>query len=129
MCNPPAVRVDKTPGASFRYSGGGYLVVQQARTDLTGMPFDTFVERSVLDRLQMAQTTFAQQLPADKLSAASAAHDARGRAIPSHSHVYPELAAAGLWTTPQDLALFLIELMLPSMIGRTDFCRAPSLKR
>jgi hypothetical protein len=41
-----------------------------------------------------------------------------GGAVPDKRMVYPEMAAAGLWTTPSDLATFLIEVQL-ARVGRS----------
>jgi CubicO group peptidase (beta-lactamase class C family) len=108
--NTPPIVVDKVPGASFRYSGGGYVVMQQAIVDLSGKKFAAVAKESVLDALAMTDSTYDQPLPAASLAFAASAHDANGRVLEEGSHVYPELAAAGLWTTPRDLARFLIEI-------------------
>jgi CubicO group peptidase (beta-lactamase class C family) len=114
--SPPAnsapIVVDKIPGQGYRYSGGGYVVMQQALIDLLGKPFATIAKETVLDPLAMTDSTYEQPLPATQLASASAAHDSNGNVLQGGSHIYPELAAAGLWTTPNDLALFLIELQL-----------------
>jgi CubicO group peptidase (beta-lactamase class C family) len=113
---PPAnsapIVVDKVPGQGYRYSGGGYVVMQQALIDLLGKPFATIAKETVLDPLAMTDSTYEQPLPAAQLLSASSAHDSNGNVLQGGSHIYPELAAAGLWTTPKDLALFLIELQL-----------------
>jgi len=114
--SPPAnsapIVVDQIPGDGFKYSGGGYVILQQALIDLLGKPFATIAKETVLDPLAMTDSTYGQPLPAAELSSASAAHDSSGNVLQGGTHIYPELAAAGLWTTPRDLALFLIELQL-----------------
>jgi CubicO group peptidase (beta-lactamase class C family) len=106
----PAIRVDLVPGSQSRYSGGGFEVVQQLVIDLTGQPFDAYMRRAVLDPLEMRQSTYEQPLPTDRAAAASSGHDIDGSPIAGKWHTYPELAAAGLWTTPSDLARFAIAL-------------------
>jgi len=97
---PPAatkpVRADAAAGGRFRYSGGGYAVVQQLIADVTGQPFGEAAQALVLGPLGMTSSTFAQPLPPDL----------RPLAARPDWHVYPESAAAGLWTTPEDLARF-----------------------
>ncbi len=105
-----AVRVQGRPGAEFRYSGGGYEVVQQLLMDVTASPFPLIAEQQVLGPLNMVRSGYWQPLPEDLWQDAAAAHDAQGLLIKGRAHVYPELAAAGLWTTPVDLAHFAIEL-------------------
>ena len=111
---PPAntrpVRVRWQPGAAFRYSGGGYEVLQQLLTDATAEPFPLFAEQQVLTPLNMVRSGYWQPLPEDLWADAATAHDAEGQPVKGRAHVYPELAAAGLWTTPVDLAHFMIEL-------------------
>ncbi len=108
--NTPAVRVDKLPGEGFRYSGGGMTIMQQVLMDFTGQAFPTMMRELVLDPLGMTRSTYQQPLPPDWRSNAATAHDGDGHAIDGRFHVYPEMAAAGLWTTPTDLARFAIEI-------------------
>jgi CubicO group peptidase (beta-lactamase class C family) len=107
---PPAtnfgVRVDTVPGAQFRYSGGGTVVVQQLLEDVTGTPFRRLLQELVLRPLGMSDSDYAQPLPEDRHHQAAVAHDGVGRPIEGRWHSYPELAAAGLWTTPSDLVTF-----------------------
>src|SRR6476660_2964002 len=46
--NTPAIRVDTTPGAIWRYSGGGFTVMQQMMIDVTGQPFPRYMQQTVL---------------------------------------------------------------------------------
>ncbi|MFI5734094.1 serine hydrolase domain-containing protein [Kribbella sp. NPDC051587] len=107
---PPAnthgVRVDTVPGTQFRYAGGGTLVVQQLLEDVTGTPFRQLLQELVLGPLGMADSDYAHPLPVDRHAQAAVAHDDLGRPIACRWHSYPELAAAGLWTTPTDLLAF-----------------------
>ena len=116
--NTRAVRVDLAPGASFRYSGGGTSIVQLALIDRLRRPFPAILRDSVLAPLGMEQSTYEQPLPPDRVALAAAGHDSEGQVIPGKRHVYPEMAAAGLWTTPSDLARFFAELAL-ALEGRS----------
>ena len=106
--NTPGVRVDAFPGVQFRYAGGGTTVLQQVLEDVTGQPFRELIRELVLDPLGMSCSDYAQPLPLELRSEAATAHSSDGTAVPGGWHVYPELAAAGLWTTPGDLARFAI---------------------
>jgi CubicO group peptidase (beta-lactamase class C family) len=101
--NTAPVRVDKLPGESWRYSGGGYTVMQLAMTDVSDRSFADVTRELVLAPAGMTRSAFSQPLPdADRADAATA-HRPDGTVVPGHSHTYPEMAAAGLWTTPSDL--------------------------
>lgn len=108
--NTPPIRVDGEPGSTWRYSGGGYVVLQQLMVDRMGWTFPQILERMVLSRIGMKQSTYEQPLPAALAASAVTGHDRGGRPIAGNWRVYPEMAAAGLWTTPHDLALWAIEL-------------------
>jgi CubicO group peptidase (beta-lactamase class C family) len=101
--NTKPVRVDLVPGTTSRYSGGGVTIEQLALVEVTGQAFPALLEQLVLGPLGMKDSTFEQPLPPARARAASSAHDVTGAVVPGRFHVYPEMAAAGLWTTPADL--------------------------
>ncbi len=106
--NTFGVRVELVPGTQFRYSGGGTVVLQQLLEDVTGKPFPQLARELVLEPLGMADSDYAQPLPEKLHDRAATAHDELGRPLAGRWHTYPEMAAAGLWTTPSDLATFAI---------------------
>jgi CubicO group peptidase (beta-lactamase class C family) len=108
--NSAPVLVDTLPGTKFRYSGGGYTVAQLLAGDVTGLSYARFMETSVLAPLKMQHSTFAQPLPAEWQASAASGHDQDGVALQGKWHTYPTQAAAGLWSTPTDLAGFTIAL-------------------
>jgi CubicO group peptidase (beta-lactamase class C family) len=106
--NTAAIRVDLLPGSSWRYSGGGYTVMQQMIVDVTGKPFPNFMQETVLGPLGMDSSTFKQPLPADKAKLSANGHLNDRSLVKGRWHIYPEMAAAGLWTTPTDLLRFAL---------------------
>lgn len=106
--NTPPVIVDLQPGARFRYSGGGYTVAQLALADITGETTPRLLQDLVLTPLGMTRSTYEQPLPAARLAEVAPPHDGLGKPIKGGPHTYPEMAAAGLWTTPSDLARYAI---------------------
>ncbi len=109
--NSAPIRVEAVPGSRYSYSGGGYVVLQQLLEDVAGRPFDELLRQTVLDPIGMAHSTFEQPLPAGYHALAATGHRPDGPPVAGRWHTYPEMAAAGLWTTPGDLALFALELM------------------
>jgi CubicO group peptidase (beta-lactamase class C family) len=108
--NSEAFRVDTTPGTLWRYSGGGYVVIRKALEDATGAPFADLARRFVLAPAGMTHSTFAQPLPADLQKAAAWPYGADGQPLKEGAHVYPEVTPDGLWTTPTDLARFVVQV-------------------
>lgn len=108
--NTAPILVDLLPGSEWRYSGGGYTVMQQLLVDVVGKPFPEIIRERVLEPAGMSRSTYQQPLPAERAGEASSAYDADGKGIPGKWHIYPEMAAAGLWTTPSDLARFAIAI-------------------
>jgi CubicO group peptidase (beta-lactamase class C family) len=107
--NPP-IRVDIVPGSMSRYSGGGFVVMQQLLIDLTGERFPLLMKRLVLDPIGMTRSTYDQPLPDARRKAAATGHDGKGIPVKGKWAIQPEMAAAGLWTTPTDLAKWAIEI-------------------
>jgi len=108
--NTPPVFVDTNPRGQWRYSGGGYVVAQLLLEDVTRTPFAQLVRDLVLNPIGMTRSTYEQPLPAARMTQVALPHDADGSLLPGGPHIYPEMAAAGLWTTPSDLARYAIEV-------------------
>lgn len=108
--NTPAVRVDTFPGSHWSYSGGGITVEQLAMTEVTGEPFPALLKRLVLDPIGMTNSTYEQPLPAAMKGQEAAGYKASGSMVTGRWHTYPEMAAAGLWTTPSDLLRWALEV-------------------
>ncbi|MFY0527454.1 serine hydrolase [Archangium gephyra] len=108
--NTEPVRVDLTPGSETRYSGGGLTVLQLMMEDQLGKPFPRIMKEAVLEPLGLKDSTFEQPLPAGLAARTAAGTRASGEGVEGRWHVYPEMAAAGLWTTPSDLARIAIEV-------------------
>lgn len=123
--NTPAVKIATVPGATFDYSGGGYTFAQIAMAHCAKAPFASLMQRYVLGPAGMRDSTFAQPLPAGLAHATG--HTSNGDPVPGDAHTYPELAAAGLWTTAEDLARWLIALRNADM-GKSSFLSRKAAK-
>jgi CubicO group peptidase (beta-lactamase class C family) len=116
--NTAAVRVDAVPGSIQRYSGGGYTVMQQLVEDVSGNPFAGYMRDEVLRPLGMTNSTFQQPLPTELARRTATGYSVDRSEVPGRWHVYPEMAAAGLWTTPTDLAKYAIGVQ-QALAGRS----------
>jgi len=108
--NTPPVRVDLVPGTKERYSGGGTTIVQLMMVDQLRKPFPQIMMETVLQPLGLQHSTYEQPLPADRAARAATGTYADGKRVEGRWHIYPEMAAAGLWTTASDLARIAIEV-------------------
>jgi len=108
--NNPPIRVDFIPGSKFRYSGGGIVVLQQLLIDQTGLSFPDLMNKLVLTPTGMTRSTFEQPLPEARWADAVSGHDSDGKVIKGRWPIHPEMAAAGLWTTPTDLAKWALQV-------------------
>jgi hypothetical protein len=104
--------VEAVPGTVVRYSGGGYLVVQQLVEDLTGRPFGAYVEEEIFRKLGMDRSTYHFYPDQELGRPVAQGHYGNGKADPHKKyHVYPEAAAAGCWSTPSELARLLLQVV------------------
>jgi CubicO group peptidase (beta-lactamase class C family) len=101
---------ERPPFTAQKYSGGGIVIEQLVLQDVYGKKFAEIMQELVLGPVGMTNSTFEQPLPATEDENAARAHDQYGKAMDVKWHVYPEQAAAGLWTTPTDLAKLGIEV-------------------
>jgi CubicO group peptidase (beta-lactamase class C family) len=106
--NSPPVTVIAVPGSTYYYSGGGYEIAEALMVDTLHQPFVEALNDLVLQPAEMTHSTFAQPLPKDLEAKAVTGHLADGTEISGGFHVFPEHAAAGLWSTPSDIANLLL---------------------
>ena len=117
--NSDPVRSKFAPGMRQQYSGGGVTISQRILTDLTGEPYEKYLTEQVLKPLGMTYSTFAQPPKSTQKILLATGYDTGGKQIPGKYHIYPEQAAAGLWTNPTDLAKYIIETQL-AYIGKSS---------
>lgn len=119
---PPAnrgsVRVGRPPMTGYKYSGGAVTIEELALTDVLGKPFPLIMRETVLGPIGMTNSTYEQPLPENRHAQAAHAHNQSGQPGDAPWRVHPEHAAAGLWTTPTDLAKFAIEVQ-QALAGRS----------
>jgi CubicO group peptidase (beta-lactamase class C family) len=108
--NTPAIRSEAAPGSKWNYSGGGYTIMQQAMIDASGQPFPKLLHDTVLAPIGMTHSTYEQPLPKEFQPFAATPYHGDGKPVAGGAHTYPEMAAAGLWTTPSDIARYAIEV-------------------
>jgi CubicO group peptidase (beta-lactamase class C family) len=108
--NTGPIRLEATPGRRWKYSGGGYTVMQQLLLDVSQQPFPKLLHDTVLAPIGLTRSTYEQPLPEALRFGAATPYTDNGTPVAGGFHTYPEMAAAGLWTTPTDLARFAIEI-------------------
>jgi CubicO group peptidase (beta-lactamase class C family) len=126
--NTGAILVDTQPGTDWRYSGGGFVVTQLLLQDVTGQPFPKLMHDLVLGPMGMTRSTYEQPLPQSRMSEAATPYRSNGQPTPGGPHVYPEMAPAGLWTTPSDLARYAMELQR-SLAGKSNAVISSAMAR
>lgn len=108
--NTEGLRICSTPGAEHSYSGAGFIVIQLLLEELSGLSFSEYMRTQVLEPLGMSESYFSQPLSAGLQVDVASGHTAKEAMVPGRWHTYPELAAAGLWSTPSDLCRFSLGL-------------------
>jgi len=109
----------------YAYSGGGYMVVQKLIESQMQASFEESMQRELFQPLGMSRSTFAQLTPTDQIARG---HDWHGNPMETGWHDYPQAAAAGLWSTPTDIARLLVSLSA-AYAGETDAVVSPKIAR
>ncbi len=125
--NTAEVKVNILPGTAFRYSGGGTTVAQQTIMDITGKSFPDLTRQELFTPLRLKHSTYMQPLPDSLEKIASTAFPYKGVPIVGRYHVYPEMAAAGLWTNPSELATLAIEVQ-KALKGESSFYKKETIE-
>jgi CubicO group peptidase (beta-lactamase class C family) len=117
--NTQPVRSALEPAIKEMYSGGGTLISQLIVQDITGIPYDKFMLENVLKPMGMSSSFFTQPPPAKDQKKLATGYYLDGKEVKGKYHIYPEQAAAGLWTNTTDLARYIIETQL-ALQGKSD---------
>ena len=108
--NTKPVTVELAAGKQVMYSGAGYTVAEVALQDEFGKPFEQLMDTWVLQPLNMQHSSFDMAYPQQADVEIALGHDSTGAVIEGGWRVHPEQAAAGLWSTAENLANFAVEL-------------------
>jgi CubicO group peptidase (beta-lactamase class C family) len=117
--NTGPIRIEAPPGDHWQYSGGGFTILQQMLLDITREPYPKLMQDTVLAPIGMKYSTYQQPLPTTREADAATPYGGDGKPVEGGAHTYPEMAAAGLWTTPSDLARYAIEVQ-QSLQGKAN---------
>ncbi|MFZ0280173.1 MAG: serine hydrolase [Bacteroidales bacterium] len=126
--NNAPVRSSMEPGRGYNYSGGGVTVSQLIVTDVTNQPYEIFMKENVLEPLGMISSSFTQPPPASREKLLATGYRVDGSEVTGKYHIYPEQAAAGLWTNPTDLCRYIIETQL-SFTGKSAKVLSPEMTK
>lgn len=113
--NTRCVFMERDPGTGYEYSGGGITVMQVALSDARRKPFPEIMQDNVLRPIGMQRSSFEQPIAEENAANAARGHGRDGQSMGAKWHVYPEMAAAGMWTTAGDLARFATEVQKSAM--------------
>lgn len=108
--NTSPIEVKEIPGQRFSYSGGGYTILEMLIEDVSGQDFKTYMQNNILNPLGMNNSTYCQPIDTTVYRNISVGFDREGKMVLGRWHNHPELAAAGLWSTPTDIARYCIEI-------------------
>ena len=104
-----SLAVKRVPGTVEEYSGGGYLIIQLLIEELSGIPFEAYVQQHIFDPLDMTRSTYHYRPDTKPENVIAAGHRSNGKSLKNKKyHIYPEKGAAGPWTTAEDLAKLLM---------------------
>jgi CubicO group peptidase (beta-lactamase class C family) len=110
--NTEAIHSLFEPGLKFKYSGGGTLISQLIIMNITNQPYDEYMQLNILNPMGMTSSFYSQPPPDNKKQLLATAYHTNGKIVNGKYHIYPEQAAAGLWTNPTDLCNYIIETQL-----------------
>jgi len=125
--NTKEVVVNTLPGIKYRYSGGGTTIAQLAVEDLLGKPFPQIMNEELFQPLKIENSTYEQYLPSSRLNQIATGYFEKNQEVNGGHYVYPEMVAAGLWTTSNDLAKIIIEIQ-NALKGKSDYLKRETVE-
>lgn len=122
---PKPLDVTYEPGSDFQYSDAGFCIIQQLIEDVTGKPFTQLMNKNIFEPMEMKNSTLDFTIPISEYNFACG-HNKDGKAVDGKYPIYPYPAAAGLWSTPTDIAKLALEI-IHSLTGDGKLGLSPSL--
>jgi len=111
---PPAnsgpVRVERVPGSGYKYSGGGYTILQVLLEDVTGRPLPELAAEHVFKPAGMTRSAICLCNAPALEGQAALGHSKDGSPFKGYTFLQGGSGCCELWTTPSDLARFVIAL-------------------
>lgn len=99
-----------TPGTSWQYSGGGYVIIQMALEDKMNKSIAQLAQEHIFLPLDLKNTTMIQPSEKGFLTNVALVHDKENKVIKTGLPITPQVGPSGLWSTPSDLAKLTIEI-------------------
>lgn len=106
------IEVGYEPGSEWRYSGGGYAILQLLIEEASGESFEAFMQRAIFRPLGMVRSSY-RWTPAEGSTLATF-YDVNSN--PSTHYRFSAVAATSLYTSASDLTRF-IQAHLPGKNG------------
>lgn len=106
------------PNLKYKYSGGGTTISQLIIEDVTGKSYADYMENNILKPIGMKNSFYTNTTSGKKLKLLATGYNG-DKEVTMKYHIYPEKAAAGLWTNPTELAKFVIEIQ-KSLLGKSN---------
>lgn len=123
--NTTPVKLAGIPGRQWRYSGGGFILLQMALERITSLSFPELMAELVLRPLEMHDSCYG--VPENGTDLAEA-YLTGITPSPAQWHYLPEQATAGLWTTPADLLKVIHALQKSFAGGENTFLQKETAK-
>ena len=126
--NNRPVRAEKHQGSAFEYSDAGYCVLQLLTQEVAHKPFDEIARDLLFAPLGLCSTFFATAANTPRFEDRMATgYDDSGLPIPGRFPQVPDLAASGLWSTPQEL-LAIAKGFAEAVNGKNSFLQPESAR-
>jgi CubicO group peptidase (beta-lactamase class C family) len=116
--DPQPARSITEPGKMFQYSNVGVGITQVMVTDITQKSYEDYISETVFRPLRMTSSCYNQS-SLNKFDGRLSAGYSYSYEVPGKHLIVPFQSAGGLWTTPSDLARFIIEVQL-SLAGKSN---------
>jgi CubicO group peptidase (beta-lactamase class C family) len=111
------VKLIHEPNTKFKYSGGGYTILQLMIEEVTEMAFSEYMKETIFDPLGMENTSFT--ISEDILKNSATPYDEDGKEI--YLERFTAQAAAGLHTTLNDFIIFAEENLKSATILDSEY--------